>query len=77
MTQYVVKLVFDDGEYYYPSIAGNGNYHLYKDMTETMFFDSYQEAEEYYRAHLRDLVRDDGVQVDPMRCTIVSVNANW
>lgn len=74
---YVIKLYFTNGDWTYISLGGNGRYYCTKDINDTMYFDTVQEAEDYYKKHVRGGVSSDGSTVDWRKTTVIQVESQY
>lgn len=77
-TYYTIKLYFTDGSSCYLAwtMNGTGDYECVTDLNNATFYDSYDEARNYYYSHIRGkLSHSGGKVVDWSRSTIVSVNS--
>ena len=73
---YAIKIYFTNGDWAYPKFEGGGRYGFTKSANSTMYFDTVQEAKDYYYQHLRGGTMDNGLQVDWGRCSIIKVESN-
>lgn len=77
MTGYAIKVYMTDGSWGYPRMVGGGFFTLSPDVNDTMFFDTVQEAKDYYYSHIKGCVNEDtGAAVDSSKCAIVQVSGN-
>lgn len=74
---YVIKLYFTNGDWTYLSWGGGGRYYFTKDANNTMYFDTVQEAQDYYYEHIRGGVSENGSTIDWRRTAVVQVESQY
>lgn len=77
MIAYTIKVYLTNGDWGYICPIGNGNWILTDDVNDTIYFDTYNEAREYYYNRVKGC-RDNysGAVVDGQRTCIIQVQGN-
>ena len=73
---YTIKLFFTDGDWTYVRWAGNGKYDCTKDPGNTIYFDTYDEAKQFYYSKVKNFVHSGGKTVDWSQSIITQIQSS-
>lgn len=76
MIAYTIKVYLTDGTWGYCRPNDRGGFNLTDDVSSTVYFDTVQEAKDYYYRYIKGFRNErTGVEVDGSRCSIIQVSA--
>lgn len=77
MIAYTIKVYLTDGDWGYVCPVGNGRWLLTYDVNDTVYFDTYNEARDYYYKKIKgSRANDTGAYVDSEKTCIIKVQGN-